>query len=127
MDRKQMLKLLDLISVSYHMTGSRYICDPAPMNTDEDYVVLGTDSTEDQLYLKGFTCNTDIELYKDLPMFTAWRLGEFNIIVTQDGGFYRDFVRATKRAKELNLLNKQDRIELFQSELYGNIPVEIPF
>ena len=127
MGRKQVLKLLELISVDYHMTGSRYICNPAPMDTDEDYVVLGTDSTEDQLYFKGFACNTDIELYKDLPMFTAWRLGEFNVIVTQDGGFYKDFVRATKRAKELNLLDKQDRIELFQKELYGNIPVEIPF
>ena len=127
MNRDQVLELLSLISVDYHMTGSRYICDPAPMDTDEDYVVLGTDPTEDQLYLKGFTCNTDSELYKDLPMFTAWRLGEFNIIVTQDGGFYKDFVRATKRARELNLLGKLDRIELFQSELYGNIPMEPPF
>lgn len=46
--------------------------------------------------------------------------GDVNLIVTQDNKFYDRFMAATSVAKRLNLLDKADRIALFQAVLYGN-------
>lgn len=119
MDRETLVKALGKIALDFQMTGSRYICDPAPTGTDEDYAVLGGAYTEQKLIGMGFTCSTDPKEYVDLEEFTAWRLGEFNIIFTGDPVFYDKFVVATMEARKLNLLDKSDRVALFQEVLYG--------
>jgi hypothetical protein len=43
-----------------------------------------------------------------------------NIIATSDAAWHEKFKLASDTAKVLNLLDKQDRITLFQAILYGN-------
>lgn len=110
-------KLLDKVCVYWHPTGSRFTCDPPVMDTDEDYVCLMTD--EDVLFDSGFICTTQEDATYELSDFSTWRYGRFNLVVTGSLSFYEKFVDATKQAKEQNLLNKADRIQLFQKVLYG--------
>ena len=119
-DRAEVLTVLSLNAVIYQMTGSRYICNPAPADTDEDYIALvDGDAWADALYAAGFTLNTDSDLYEGCPDFYAWRAGEFNIICVEEPEMYRRWVDATEQAKALNLRGKADRIALFQKVLYG--------
>lgn len=122
MKRQELLSLLDKKSIAWAATGSRYICRPAPTDTDEDYIALMVKGMEKSLTLAGFVQNTNEERYDAMPDFWAFRLGEFNVIVTFDEGFYRRFCEATETAKARNLLQKSDRIALFQKVLYG-VPV----
>lgn len=126
MTREQLNALLGQKAIAHQMTGSRYICDPAPKDTDEDYIAFMSCGNEQCLELAGFDMNTDPTLYEEMPDFLAYRLGEFNVIVTHNIEFYRLFVQATEEAKALNLLSKSDRIKLFQKVLYGNDMDEIP-
>ena len=119
MTTEQLRALLASSCVSFAPTGSRYICDPAPTDTDEDYVCLANNATLDTLRREGFEQNTEESRYAEMPDFIAFRLGEFNVIVTEDAQFYALFVEATEEAKRLNLMEKGERIELFQKILYG--------
>lgn len=119
MDRATVVSLLNDYAKSYQMTGSRYICDPAPSDTDEDYIALVSLNRIPQFINAGFDLNTDTELYDDCPDFYAFRAGEFNIIIVAEPEMYRRWVDATEQAKALNLLAKPDRIALFQKVLYG--------
>lgn len=101
-------------------TGSRVICNPPPTDTDEDIVVLVRNTTVacQQLLDAGFdaTVNDDY----DIDGFVSLRRGALNLIVTKDESFYSAFVAATHVAQKLNLLNKADRVSLFQAVLYRN-------
>jgi hypothetical protein len=120
MDRAAVLETLGQYAVTYQMTGGRYICNPAPTGTDEDYIALvAGDDWVEALCEAGFTLNTDCELYADCPDFYAWRGGEFNVICVEEPEMYRRWVDATEQAKAQNLLAKEDRIALFQKVLYG--------
>lgn len=101
--------------------GSRVTCNPAPMDTDEDWLVLVLDDPEQALIAAGFTQDGSPEFYtgNDAGGFRSWRLGEINVVTTQDNEFYDRFMTATYLAKRFNLLNKGDRIALFQAVLYG--------
>lgn len=55
-------------------------------------------------------------------VFTSYRLGELNVIATDKPKFYDDFLLATRLAKRFNLLDKKDRVALFQAILYKNDP-----
>lgn len=127
MDRASVRAALGQHAVTYQMTGSRYICNPAPTDTDEDYIALvAGNGWVAALEAAGFTLNTDSELYDDCPDFYAWRAGEFNVICVEEPEMYRRWVDATEQAKALNLLDKADRIALFQRVLYG-VPEMEPF
>ena len=114
-------KLLDKVCIYWHPTGSRFTCYPPVMDTDEDYVCLMTD--EDMLYDIGFVCTTQEDTTYELSDFTTWRHKDINLVVTSSLPFYEKFVEATNEAKRLNLLDKAERIRLFQKVLYGNEPV----
>ncbi|MCB9020157.1 MAG: hypothetical protein H6546_07495 [Chitinophagales bacterium] len=104
------------------MTGSRFICDPPPMDTDEDYIIYGGNLhiIEEILYKAGFKFTTDPD-YDGGNWFLTFRLNEFNIIATDSEAFFERFVSATLLAKSRNLLDKSDRIALFQKILYGDV------
>jgi hypothetical protein len=116
--RDELIALLTANTQRFAATGSRVICDPPPMDTDEDYVCLAHPSTEGALVTAGFEASIDPEMYEDLPDFIPYRCGEFNVIVTESEDFYERFVQATEEAKRLNLTEKSDRIALFQRVLY---------
>lgn len=125
MNRAEIQDMLSQHADRYQMTGSRYICDPAPTNTDEDYIALSSVSLPGALLDAGFVLNTDPDRYEAMPKFMAWKLGEFNVIETESAEFYDAFVRATEQAKALNLVDKADRIALFRSVLYNEPTREV--
>jgi hypothetical protein len=113
-------------------TGSRYICDPPPMDTDEDYVVLVQSFTEyaQNLLDQGWTVTVDDEAYdslsdgEDAYSFITARKGEMNLIIyAHQKGFDR-FVAATEVSKRMNLLDKGDRVQVFIQFCRGDYDAE---
>ena len=107
--------------------GSRVTCDPAPMDTDCDYLVLTRSQKIHTILQKdgwtqdtGAPKNNNPRDYTNAVHFKSWRKGETNLIITDKGTFYDKFVLASRLAKQFNLLKKADRIALFQAVLYGN-------
>jgi hypothetical protein len=97
--------------------GSRVTCDPAPTDTDEDYLIY----TEDLPTLMGDCIEqgfTNEGNYAD-SNFHSLRCGPANLIVTERREFFDKFVLATHVCKTLNVLDKQHRIVVFQAILYG--------
>jgi len=119
--------------------GSRVTCNPAPANTDEDWLVLVNASAkycfegnwepdeerlaevDEQMKAAGYSCEGAPEFYtgNDRGSFRSWRKGEVNLILTHENEFYDKFMTATHLAARFNLLEKSDRISLFQAVLYG--------
>jgi len=73
----------------------------------------------------GYTVGGSLVLDSRSPLraddrFSSYEKGNINLIVTEDYGFYNKFIAATSVAKRLNLLEKDDRVALFQAVLYAN-------
>lgn len=102
-------------------TGSREICTPPPIGTDEDWIVhvLSLTDAIKKLSAEGFQTTTDQDYEGTQSDFQSWKKEELNILVTEDAGFFAKFVAATSIAKRLNLLSKDDRIALFRAVLYA--------
>lgn len=104
-------------------TGSRVICNPAPTDTDEDYIAFVSDDAKARAELEGLGYKLEgmPEFYtgNDNGGFRSYRKGAVNLITTPDYDFYRLFKTATALAARLNLTDKGDRIALFQVVLYG--------
>lgn len=108
-----------------YQTGSSVICNPPVIDTDIDYIIYTNEDIKLDTFLK---CEGFIESCKDREEydltdegFYCYRKENINLITTTSFPFYLKWVTATKLAKKLNLLNKEDRITLFQFVLYGNI------
>lgn len=107
-------------------TGSRVICNPAPTDTDQDYVVLlkGNDELavveafQDAGYDQDGEETYDVLCELAAGGWTSFRKGDVNYIVTFDEGFFNRFVLATNIGKVQNLLKKEDRVKLFKYILY---------
>jgi hypothetical protein len=97
-------------------TGSNYICNPPVSNTDIDAMFLVADLTQIHpilLELGWTVCG--ITEYALGGIWSAYRKGTDNAILTDDLNHYMNMFKATEIAKERNLLNKADRITLFHS------------
>ena len=103
--------------------GSRMTCTPPPTDTDEDWLILVSDldKVSSDLQLAGFDQDGNPELYSgmDEEHFRSFRRGNVNVVLTSDYGFHERFMVATQLAARFNLLEKVDRIALFQGVLYG--------
>lgn len=119
-------------ALAIHITpvGSRVTCNPPPIDTDEDHLILLEDNTDkwrqlcEWLFENGWTRGGSleagvIEINKD-DKFESWTFDELNFIITCSEIFYHRFMAATHVAKRLNLMDKPDRIALFQAVLYAN-------
>ena len=110
-----------------YQTGSSVICNPPVNDTDIDYVICSRDKDPTKLVefvqSVGFknSLADQAEYGLDEEGFYCLRRGSINLIVTGEYYFYEKFVVATKLAKKLNLLKKEQRIALFQYVLYGNL------
>lgn len=118
--------LLGAQLIAVEPTGSRITCNPAPTDTDEDYILHVSDNnvmdrllTDAGWEFGGSRIPPDANYLATDGLFASYTLGDVNIIVTASDTFYRRFVAATHVAKRLNLLVKNDRIALFQAVLYG--------
>ncbi len=108
--------------------GSRITCDPPVMSTDADWMVLFDESDmiginvsleREGFALGGSMCMDEKSLL--IPnLFWSYTKDDLNLLITCSRDFYTKFQIATKTAKRLNLLDKQERIFLFQAILYGN-------
>lgn len=101
--------------------GSRVTCDPPPADTDEDFICLAPQDVSEKLIAMGFKQDGSPQFYtgNDNGEFRSWRRGDTNLIVTPQSEFYELFLTATHLAKKFNLMDKQERIALFQAILYG--------
>jgi hypothetical protein len=96
--------------------GSRVTCNPPPTDTDEDWLIYSVDIVTfiGDCIEQGFI---DEGYYADSD-FISLRKGSINLIVTNIKKFYDKFVLATHVCKTLNVLDKHDRIVVFQAILY---------
>jgi hypothetical protein len=115
---------------SVTLVGSRVTCNPAPTDTDQDILCRLRDDKINALIVKledtGWVSEGSKEYGSSTETrqgFDSYRKGDINLLITVDDDFHRRFLAATSVAKKLNLLEKADRIALFQAVLYGN-PVE---
>ena len=115
--------------------GSRVTCNPPPQGTDADYLVnylpeqanaLWSAVREDGWEFGGSEIADDVNTTPESDRFYSHRLGDVNLIITQSQSFAHRFLAASSIAKRLNLMNKSDRIAMFQAVLYGRIDEEIP-
>jgi len=100
--------------------GSRVTCDPAPTDTDEDWLVYTEDLATflGDCVEYGFTNESNYIDKESHSNFFSLRNGRHNLIVTNRREFYDKFILATHVCKSLNLLNKHNRIVVFQAILY---------
>ena len=102
-------------------TGSSYICNPPVTNTDVDEMFLVDDLQEVNFQLTGLgwtKCGLEEETYQDKPShWAAYRKENMNALLTTNLKYFMNFFKATEEAKHLNLLNKEDRVALFQKIL----------
>ena len=112
--------------------GSRITCKPPVLDTDEDWMVL-VDITNilnvgAQLLSKGFELGGSVCINADTlespQQFWSYTRGDLNILITSCPDFYHRFWIATQAATKLNLLDKTDRVTLFQAILYLNVDRE---
>lgn len=116
--------------VAWHPTGSRYICDPPVLDTDEDYVVL-VDADEFEDVAKtgvwdiggSMPCEPDEQIFAEgwLSYKQEGDRGTINLIVTANRQFYFAFVAATQEAKFRNLTDKAQRVALFRDWMYDEV------
>ena len=103
-----------LINIS--KVGSSYICNPAPTNTDIDYLILCKDvNVTIDILVGAFRFTPDSVLYGDTKFISLKRtyLNKlYNIILTDNRDFYDSFIFATDLSKQLNILNKADRVKI---------------
>lgn len=106
--------------------GSRRTCNPAPTDTDDDYLVLVEDRAAFDLLMceYGFRLGgsdlTNAPVMEADSTFESFTREEVNLITTLSPVFFKRFMAATAVSTRLNLLDKADRIALFQAVLYGN-------
>lgn len=108
-----------------YQTGSSVICNPPVTDTDVDFIISTAEETKLHKFLlsQGFKQSWEDEEEYDMESegFTCYRKSNINLIVTTNYNWYLKWVEATKLAKKLNLLKKEDRIILFKYVLYGEI------
>lgn len=113
----------------FEPVGSRITCNPAPTDTDEDFLLLAKPG--DFALLVGILMDEGWELggseipneYNSIEpesRFQSFTYGDKNLIITESNVFFRRFMAATSVCKRLNLMEKTDRIALFQAVLYAN-------
>lgn len=112
----------DITIIECEAVGSRVTCNPPPMDTDRDILclvkncVLAGEACE----RLGFVTSSSLLDQESRAMqFVSVKRDELNLIITDSVEFYQKFLAASSVAKRLNLLEKKDRIALFQAVLYG--------
>ena len=122
----QVATLLKENLVFMKKVGSRVTCIPPPTDTDDDRLLLVNNYGDaeaaliaDEWHLGGSAIPADENYTAPEEFFASFTKSDINLIVTPSEEFARRFVAATSVAQRLNLINKDDRIALFQAVLYG--------
>lgn len=106
-------------------TGSRVICSPPVLDTDEDWLVFVPESLQDKavgwLVNRGAEHSTEQEHYPDGVCF---RLGDLNPILIWDWGHYYRWVVATWVVQKLNPQSKEERTHYFAALVDGSVDTQ---
>jgi len=104
-------------------TGSSVICNPPVLNTDIDVMFYTKDMASFSCYLIDNNWKSSFEDYKLEAdgIFKAYRKENYNVLLTQDIDYYDRFEEATILATKLNLLEKHQRIALFEYVVNGEL------
>jgi N12 class adenine-specific DNA methylase len=116
--------------VEFNFVGSRATCVPPPTDTDIDLLVrvdTGDDADRyqtvcDKFFQAGWSLDgseVEIKGRSTEGRFNSFRKDNVNVILTDSAVFKRRFLAATTLARRFNLMNKKDRVALFQAVLYG--------
>jgi hypothetical protein len=70
--------------------------------------------------------NTNYGTLADGAAFASWRLGELNIILTQDEQWYDKFIEASECCKALNVMDKTERCRIFGTIVPKQLPEPVP-
>jgi hypothetical protein len=122
-----MVKALRGFGAVVEPCGSRVTCEPAPLDTDEDWLVVAPDAGAISNIVAALGYEQFVwegsEHYQNAAAsdFMSWRRDQTNFIVTANEHFATRHRAATHVCKTLNLLRKEDRIMVFQAVLYGNV------
>lgn len=99
--------------------GSRIVCNPPPTDTDQDWLCLLHKNINQSDFL-GVLQGQGWQIGGSMPLGSDWtsvRLGEDNLILTKSIIYFDGFMKATAICKEKNLLDKKDRIAVFDKIL----------
>ena len=106
-------------AISSWKTGSKYICNPPVLDTDDDTIVFVNDlkAAYTELCEDGWKPANESYGSENLDgWFSVKKTMDgliHNYIVMDSVSRYQKWVTATELAKKLNLLKKEDRITLF--------------
>ena len=122
-------------------TGSRAICNPAPTNTEEDWVIQVTHLERLQLFRdfltedgwehnvgEQYNADDNPDLFSEggdtyLYSFASFKKEVegtvYNILLVGSHAAFRLWTTATGLAKAMNLTKKSERVELFRAILYN--------
>ena len=117
MEDYELIQKLGSLGIRFVQTGSKYICNPPVLNTDADFVIF--DTSKFNPGNNGFFLTNQSDEYGSTD-FDTYRNGDINLIVVKNYQEFRKWEVATAAAKQLNIKDKQKRIQLFQGVLYGN-------
>lgn len=117
-----MEKILDpkeILSISgvqkCELVGSRFICEPPPEDTDEDWLVLIDPMKAYKVYTHvekmGYVVGGSVEVDGE---FNSYHKGEINLIITDIPFYFSRFLKGTQAAKLLGLRRKKDRVMLIE-------------
>lgn len=126
------LALLTRLGWSAEPCGSRVTCSPPPLDTDRDWLVARVGATEgdvSRLIGEGLCGEMGFSLgggehYQQQARtdFASLRRGDLNLIVMCDPDLIARHRLATQVCRELNLMDKGQRIVVFRALLYGQSP-----
>ena len=107
----------------HFQTGSRATCVPAPMDTDDDWVFVYSTTANDAILNAGGSPSYEAEgkRYNNSSVHQCYKLGDLNLIAVHNEASYECWYHATRIAKKLNLLEKSQRVMLFQLLTEGRI------
>ena len=102
------------------LTGSSITCFPPVEDTDIDVVIVYNGKLSSQLQAHGFTIADHAE-YPHQGISACYRKGKVNVIAVRTSDDFKLWVKATHLASHLNLLEKHQRVALFQFVTEGVI------
>lgn len=105
-------------------TGSRVICNPPILTTDEDWLVYVPEGLQDKatkfLEDAGATHSLEQEVYPD---GVCYRYGDLNPVLIWDWSIYYRWVATTYYASKLNLMSKDERTRMFSALVDSRVPI----
>jgi len=122
---QETMAYLNSINADISPAGSRVTCSPPPADTDADFLVLilphDVAGCMARLSMMIWIWEGSREHYQNQAQdsFMPFRKGSVNLLVSANAEWGRRHKAATFVCTRLNLMNKDDRVTLFQAVLYG--------